>query len=236
LPKYMKKVLILGSQHGNEVLGINLYNYFVDHYSDLSVYVEYLCGNPRASEGNTRFIDTDLNRSYKRNGRSYEEKRSEEILEFISEGNFDFVLDVHTTTAPIKGLFITTILNDANRQIIRASNTPLIVEIPDEMTKHSLIGNIASSVSVEFNEDNAREASTLEELSVFIEKLITGSSVKPFNRKLLRVTGLIEKDEDTRDFVNFELSPKGYYPVLYGERNYTNYQGFKAESLGTIEL
>lgn len=232
----MKKILILGSQHGNEVLGINLYNYLLEHRPHLAPYVEYLCGNPKASEKNTRFIETDLNRSYHTDGHSYEEERSKEVLAFIEASAFDYVLDAHTTTAPIKELFITTTLKDENRKIIAASLTPLIVEIPDEITDHALIGNVPASVSLEFNEDYAREKSTLEGLAEFIERLVKDTPVEPFERRLLHVTGLIEKDEDTEGFVNFELSPQGYYPVLYGEKNYTNYLGFKAESRGDVRI
>jgi succinylglutamate desuccinylase len=225
-----EKVLILGSQHGNEVLGINLYTYMSQKYPEYVEFVDYICANPDAYSKHTRFIETDMNRSYKMDGHSYEEDQAREILKVIKQKAYDYVLDVHTTTAGVGGVFVAVALNDANTKIIRASKITEIITMSDEIAEHSLIGHVPSSISIEYNEVLAREESSLEELSQFVINLIDGNSNEPLERHQYVVTGFIANDEDTAGFENFKLSHRGYYPLLFGEANYTKYRGFKAET------
>lgn len=224
-----EKVLILGSQHGNEVLGINLYTYMSDKYPEYLKFVDYICANPDAYSKHTRFIETDMNRSYKTGGDSYEENRAKDVLESINNNGYDYVLDVHTTTADVGGVFVAVALNEDNEKIIRASKITQIITMSNEIAGHSLIGNVPSSISIEYNEDLAREESSLEELSLFVINLVEGRDNEPLERHQYMVTGFIGNDEDTTGMKNFELSRHGYYPLLLGEVNYTKYLGFKAE-------
>jgi len=225
-----EKVLILGSQHGNEVLGINLYNYMLKKYPEYSDSVDYICANPDAYDKHTRFIETDMNRSYKTNGHSYEENQARKVLNVINEKAYDYVLDVHTTTADVGGIFVCTVLNKENMKIIHASKITEIIVMPDEIAEHALIGNVPSSISIEYNEILAREESSLEELSHFVINLIDGKENEPLDRNLYAVSGLISNDEDVSGLVNLKLACQGYYPLLFGEANYTTYRGFKAET------
>lgn len=225
-----EKVLILGSQHGNEVLGINLYSYILQKYPEYLKFIDYVCANPDAYAKHIRFIETDMNRSYNTVGDSYEEKQAREVLSMIEKKAYDYVLDVHTTTAEVGGVFVAVALNDANKKIIRASKITEIITMSDEIAEHSLIGNTLSSISVEYNEVLGREESSLEELSQFVINLVDGNSNEPIERYQYVVTGFISNDEDTVGLENFKLSDRGYYPLLFGEANYTKYRGFKAET------
>ena len=89
------KVLIIGGIHGNEQLGIDL----VNKIQNLNIpNLQAIFGNPKAIKNKTRFVEKDLNRVF---GppylNCYEEIRAKEILDFISENNFDLVLDFHNT-------------------------------------------------------------------------------------------------------------------------------------------
>src|SRR5688500_4098990 len=100
------RILIVGAQHGNEKLGPRLQRYLKNDKSGKFKNVDYLCGNPRALRADVRFIDTDLNRSYKpQTPITYEEKRAKKILKIIQQSQYDYVLDVHTTTADVGRFF-----------------------------------------------------------------------------------------------------------------------------------
>lgn len=232
----MKKLLLLGSQHGNEVLGINLYTYISDRYPELLEHVDYLCGNPEAYDKHVRFIETDMNRSYNMGSASLEEKRADEILSLINAKPYDYVLDIHTTTADMRGTFITTALRPENTAIIQASSIDTIVVMSDTIAEHSLIGNVPSSVCVEYNEDAAKVTETLESLAQFVCNLVHETTVAPIKRNIYEVDGFIGLDEPTDGIHNFERTPSGYYPVLFGEVNYTKHHGFKSSSVFVQEI
>ena len=60
----MKKILIIGSIHGNEVLGEKLYAFILKNYSELAKNVAFKIGNLKAHKLNIRYIDADMNRSF----------------------------------------------------------------------------------------------------------------------------------------------------------------------------
>lgn len=232
----MKKLLLLGSQHGNEILGINLHTYISEKHTDLLEHVDYLCGNPEAYDKHTRFIETDMNRSYNMGGSTLEEKRADEVLSLIKAKAYDYVLDIHTTTADISGIFITTALRPENTEIIKASRIDTIVVMSDTIAEHSLIGNFPASISVEYNEDVAKQLESLESLAEFVRNLVNETSAAPIQRSIYEVDGFIGLEEPTDGIRNFERTPTGYYPVLFGEVNYTKHQGFKSSSVSVQEI
>ncbi len=91
------KFAILGGTHGNEPVGIKTIEAISGEYEH--TYKIFLA-NPKAYEIQKRFVDSDLNRSFGVKGESkgYEKIRSSELTNEI-QGNFDFILDLHTTTS-----------------------------------------------------------------------------------------------------------------------------------------
>lgn len=93
----MKKILFVACTHGDELAGFNL---FVKYPYGKTNDVEWktIIGNPDAAFLNTRFLETDLNRSFDADtANSFEEKRAEKLKKILSE--YDVVYDMHTTTA-----------------------------------------------------------------------------------------------------------------------------------------
>ena len=60
----MKKILLLGSQHGNELLGEKLYQYMQTYRQELLPYVVFKIGNPEAHQKGVRYVESDMNRAY----------------------------------------------------------------------------------------------------------------------------------------------------------------------------
>lgn len=107
----IKRVVIVGGTHGNELTGI----YLVKKFERIPKLIQRftfetrtLLANPKAYEIGKRYVDTDLNRSFQRsclenpNLSSYEAQRAKVIyLTFGTGGSLqaDLVVDLHSTTS-----------------------------------------------------------------------------------------------------------------------------------------
>lgn len=229
----MNKILLLGSQHGNELLGECLYAHIRQYQPALLQYTTYRIGNSRAHKRNIRYIEGDLNRSYTGKTTTYEERRAKRILSYIKKEGFDLVLDLHTTICEEPPCIIIPKLTTENMRFIRASSIQKIVEMNCPIVTTSLIGNCSRAVCIEINKDEVNN-STLNGICEDIKRYI---AEKDFNQQkdIYTVDNLLEKteidDKDAAKLRNFELSSQGFYPILTGENSYkeqTHYLGFKA--------
>ncbi|MEH2312910.1 MAG: aspartoacylase [Nostoc sp.] len=107
----IKRVAIVGGNHGNELTGIHLVKRF-QQYPNLINKVSFetlaLLGNLKAIEEGKRYIDKDLNRCFTNQGlqnqqlSSYEDTRAKAIQQILQPQNqpfVDVIVDLHTTTA-----------------------------------------------------------------------------------------------------------------------------------------
>ena len=112
------KIAVVGGTHGNEPVGIEVIRH-LDRKPPTNPKNEFdtFWANPGAYEAQRRFVDCDLNRTFGKNGRShgYEETRSKELVEQI-EGNYEFILDLHTTTSNMGITAILTQTDEVTRQ------------------------------------------------------------------------------------------------------------------------
>lgn len=106
----IKNVAIVGGTHGNELIGVYLLKRWEQMPQELmrpTLRTELFLGNPKANELNRRFIDEDLNRSFLHTSLeaekiSYEAHRAAYLNQKIGPkgaSQFDFVIDLHTTTS-----------------------------------------------------------------------------------------------------------------------------------------
>lgn len=226
------KILILGSQHGNERLGIKLYEHIKKHRSKLEQHVSYKLANPKAFRQNVRYVETDMNRSYGEDTHSYESSRAAQILRDIDDGSFDLVLDMHTTTCDQPPCLIVDTIRQENKLFIRASTVAHIVEMRHPVVNNSLNSMRSNVVSIEANEHVTTPL--LDSLCDDIERYCQKATVN-IKRYVYPITEFVTKSEinesEADKLVNFQLSLLGFYPVLVGENSYkqqTDYLGFKA--------
>lgn len=238
----MKKVLIVAYQHGNEPLGKYVYRKITSTYAQHDT-VSYIEGNPRAIANNSRYIQTDLNRSYGfMNAKTYEQKRAQFIYNCIQDGQFDLVIDFHTTNCKLEPLVLVHGLSTAKNNFVRRLYINNIADMQLPIVQHSLIGvcDNALSVEVENSQINDMVTSQLAQAVMdYVHQIPSKTTVK----KLYTVTGLInKKDMSARELCalkNYVLSARGFYPILVGENSYksqTNYLGFAATKLQVIEV
>ena len=88
------KILVIGGMHGNEPLGVKL----VERLQKAELKnIDSIYANSPAIDNNSRFVKTDLNRSFPGDVQSndHESKRAAELLQQCSQ--YDLVLDFHNT-------------------------------------------------------------------------------------------------------------------------------------------
>lgn len=226
----MKKILLLGSQHGDELLGDQLHNYIITNHPDMMDCIDFTVANPAAKEKGVRFIESDLNRSYNGKNSTLEEIRAAELLDLISSKKYDLVLDLHTTTCRQPPCLITA---TTDHPFIRSSGTRKVVHMNHDIVRSSLIGVCEEAISIEVNKHQCDDA-TLELLTIDIRNFIQNKATNT-DKEIYQVSDLLRKSEVSQSeaavLQNFEKSPLGFYPVLVGENSYkkhTEYLGFKA--------
>jgi hypothetical protein len=232
------RILIVGAQHGDERLGPRLNRFLRADTSGRYATVDYLCGNPRALRRNVRFTETDLNRSYNTlPAKSYEERRAQKILRIIRAGNYDYVLDVHTSRADVGRFFLATHLDGAVARIVAASNFERVAIMPPHIADCSLIGQVPQAISVEYDRRLTRTKQTLTEMVQLLDNLLAGRAVQR-SRDIFYVTGKIPLDNPiSYEDKNFALSAQGFYPVIFAQRSsYTAHKGFAADRKETVVL
>jgi len=231
----MKKILLLGSQHGDELLGDLLNDYIKDKYPQLSDGIDFIIGNPKAKKAGVRFIESDLNRSYNGKKETYEEKRADELLNQIGDKSYDLVLDLHTTTCNQPPCIITASII---HPYIQSSAIEKIVHMNHTIVRTSLIGTCQPAISIEVNKQQINQA-FLELLAQDIERFIHNKQASE-HKDIYEVADLLRKSEidatQAKTLQNFQKTPQGFYPVLVGENSYkkhTEYLGFKAYKVST---
>lgn len=234
----MKKILIIGSQHGDELLGINLFNYFCENYSDVASCVDYYCANPLAFSKKKRFIDSDMNRSYNKQEDTYESRQAKKLIKKLSSQNYDYILDCHTTTTDIGIAFIIFRRNKSIDKIINAaSKIKNIVVMPEEIAKNALIGNVNNAVSIECNEKLAAKTQALEILSEVIYNLLKNRVNKQSNKTFFYVKKFIESNELPEYKLENFYSYRKHYPILYGgDTKRRTYKGFWANKKEKVDI
>ena len=105
------QVLLVAGTHGNEINAISLFDQWEKSpflINTHGIKTHKVIGNPEAKKSGKRYIDQDLNRSFKEesllaiNPSSFEERRATELLNLYGEFGVtpcQIALDFHTTTA-----------------------------------------------------------------------------------------------------------------------------------------
>jgi len=225
------RILIVGSQHGDERLGARLNRFLRQDTSGRFENVDYICGNPRAYRRNVRFTESDLNRSYDAlSPQTYEQKRAQKILRHIDAGKYDYVLDVHTSRADVGRFFLATHLSGATRRVVAASHFDRVAIMPPHIADCSLIGQVPQAISIEYDRRLARTQQALKECVELLGNLSQGVSLLR-EREVFYVDGQIPLVSDLGPNArNFKRCPLGFYPIIYRASggSYTKYKGFAA--------
>lgn len=228
---------IVCSQHGDERFGITVFERLLRD-SRRREHLHLVLANEEAIERNTRYIATDLNRSYPGSlTGSLEEQMAYALLPVAQSTRI--VLDIHTTTANIQMVPIVANLSDEVKQMLAHTSSTEIALIAPSMASHSLIGNVRAGVSLEFNEHYATTEAAYDDVLRVIDGVIEHRTANSSTRNIFTITGGIPIDtvmpEHARDY---EFIPElGVYPFLLHERAYaTHYHALAATSVESVVI
>lgn len=244
------KIILNILTHGDEKIGLKV----VKEIEKLSIDKNILSiqvANGKAFESRKRFIDQDLNRSFpgKENG-NHEEKIAYKLLPIIKSA--DVVIDVHSTKSELKDAVIVTKLDDNTRKYIEVIQ-PKYVLVMNATKNNALISQAKIGIAFEYGKDN--DPNTLKKVMMDIKKLLNYLGLidaafpqKKKTTKYFNVFSEVNKPEEYKllgKIKNYKLIRKGeafarrgndylvaeenFYPILFGEKNYKDYFGFKGK-------
>ena len=236
----MNQIALVVCLHGDEPFGLEVGKEFQE---TLPVFI----GNELALKQNKRFIEADLNRCFPGNPEGeYEEKIAYELLKKLK--NFDYIIDVHSSSCNIELFGIITKPNKEKINLAKKMGLKKIVLMSEHLAKGSaLIDYLDCALSLEIGphnkEGNAEKVITLiNNLQNNIDK--DCSENKP---EIYEIFDIIKGEEVSKYYLeNFKGVKKGdliaegkerYYahfdfiPILTGEDAYNNIICLAAKSI-----
>ncbi|MEO1433030.1 MAG: aspartoacylase [Cyanobacteria bacterium J06633_8] len=121
----IKRVALIGGTHGGELTGVFLVKKFQQSPQMIQrdgVETISLIANEKAIAMGRRYIDTDLNRTFKREDlenpklNNHEQLLAKKIARQIEQEKIDLIIDLHSTTA---NMGLTIILCDSNPDLLQ---------------------------------------------------------------------------------------------------------------------
>lgn len=198
--KPMRRVAIVAAMHGDEVYGIELYNFFVSKNPNLTDNIKLFIGNNEAYEKKIRFIDIDLNRAFDGKAKGRESIRAKELLSEIVEFNPDLIIDVHTTRRNSGVFILTDKLYGAQEMICNAFPGVPVLIVKDAIIKTSFIGNTKHSISIEYPLSSINKETT-HKFNDALYNLI--NNINPPNSNDKRNTYTVERLVSQKEFKKF---------------------------------
>ena len=204
-----RKIIFVAGLHGNEQMPVKALK---------ENNIPFVLGNPRALKKSARFIDCDLNSSFGLRNKSYEVRRTKEILKEIKKN--DLTVDFHTTTATTPPFVIIT----DKKMVSLAARTGLarVVLMKHNIKQSRALIDYRDGISIEMGGHKSRKN---YKLTLQIVKNIL--SCKKYPVKLFEVYGKIT---EPGRYYKFKKYSGGFIPVLAGEKAY-NFYGLKARKV-----
>ncbi|HLP79101.1 MAG TPA: succinylglutamate desuccinylase/aspartoacylase family protein [Acidobacteriota bacterium] len=212
-------IAVVACLHGDEILGAQA----LAGINSTECKLIKIVANEEAMNPPKRFLEVDGNRCFPGTleGR-HEERIAAKLVSHLS--NVDAVIDIHTTTSKTKPFTIVT------KHFDLALHSPLeatVVMSPVVASGRALIDH-CRGVSLEFN-----EKTTVEEVCDVVNKMIYNIvHDKVHVSDKFEVYGKITDKKFSG--VNFQLTTvdtESFYPVLLGERSYTDMVCLKARKI-----
>ncbi|MBH2007108.1 succinylglutamate desuccinylase/aspartoacylase family protein [Candidatus Saccharibacteria bacterium] len=233
------KILLIAATHGNELLGIKLYERLLKKRSPLLEKIDFVIGNPKAYAKKLRYTDKDLNRSYEASGTEYEVLRAREIKEYIRITSPDIVLDMHTTNCVQPNCLIVHNLDgDIKKKFLRASHIDTVLQV---QAMGDIVGVGDNVIGYEVP-NNAVTPMLLDAIAQDLQNFVSHRESHP-DKKFYRMLGKIYKQDVSqqraKSFVNFQKHDLGFVPIMTGNNSYkkqTDYLGFKASETEEIKV
>ena len=257
----MSKILIIGSTHGHERIGLSV----IEELKKLNInknILDFEIGNPLASEKNVPFTESDLNRIFPglENG-NYEERRAFELSPKIKEA--ELVIDIHstnTTDLSENSMLIVTKYDEPTKEIINIIKSPKVLFMKYK-SENAVISQAKIGIAFEYGKDGSINVlnAILYDIGeiLFFYKIIDKNPFviydKTKNTEVFEVYDVFKKDfigsykldsniENFNEIKKDEIicdtetnekiiANEDFIPILFGENRYTEILGFRARKI-----
>ena len=228
---------IVGCVHGDELIGKKIIDCLIKVKPPENLRLKLVVANEAAMKKDYRFVESDLNRSFKGNQHgTMEERLAYKINKELSD--CDYVIDLHSTHAEMESIVITTTGTFNRSGVKRLINCVPIRKIVI-MNKaigggRSLIDSARAGVSVELNKD-VSFAKVFDLISESIKNLSSDKASK-VRRETFKAVKFVDGPAESATLHNFVLVNKGepfmmrygkpvrarygFYPIFVGEIGY----------------
>jgi len=222
--------LFIGATHGDEPIGVRAIENLATQRSDF----DWVIGNPRAYEQNTRFSEADLNRSGPGNPTSdvFEQRRAAEIIALSSK--YRVTIDLHGTVSAT-GLFI-IITNPTRENLLLARRLDVKNVVIWPAITPDLAGPLSEffPVGLEIECGPKNDPAIQAELERVMNQFLDGApSIQ--RQTVYEVYGELRGDLgiDLREFVECTVNNETFTPLLIGQ--YTGSYGVTCYKLRRVE-
>ena len=101
--------------------------------------------------------------------------------------------------------------------------------MPPHIANCSLIGNVHNAISIEIDRNLTYQQQSLRDMIELLDGLLEGKR-RPRKREIFYVADKIPlASQISYDNKNFELSPEGFYPIIFTKNSaYTTHKGWAA--------
>lgn len=226
-----RDIYVVAGIHGDEVFGLKvLAKLMTMQNPNITVRVAHL----EAIAKKTRYIESDLNRSFSKNAKdSLEVRLARQITSEITTINPDLIIDLHTSSVNVSRVGILAVNNPLLIDITKHMSMEYAAVMPENIARQSLIGVYPEkSLCIELGR-HLRSDTLAAQLAMQINSLANGDlSVLEQRIPLLFIERIIERSEAINlKLENYIFSEqlKGY-PFLTGDNNYDEHRGFLATS------
>ena len=245
------KIILNIATHGNERIALKIAREIKKLDLDERTLAVQIA-NKKAWAQNKRFIDQDLNRSFpgKKNG-NYEERLAYKISPTVKAA--DLVIDIHETTSKLKDAAIVTKLDEPTKKCLQAIRPKYALVM--NATKHNaLISQAKIGIAFEYGKN---DKTTLNKCVLGIKRLLKHLGVinirLPKTKTVTRyfdVSSVVRKPDGyklLKGIKNYQpiragqayagngknklIAKTNFYPILFGEKNYTDIFGFRGKKI-----
>jgi hypothetical protein len=211
------KILIITATHGDEGFSIPVVESIMNNYP-ANLTIDWIVGNPKALNLNTRFVECDLNRCSpgNLNSKLYEERRAAEIIDLSK--NYDFVIDIHGTDADCG--ICTIIPNPIIPNLLLANlvglKNNIIWNAPESKNKGPLV-QFMKCPAIEIECGRKGDVRTAEDLKSILVDFLNRISERSFNiqeQQWYKAIGPIEVNQPLKDFDLISFGNRNLFAFL----------------------
>ncbi|PID52116.1 MAG: hypothetical protein CR972_03770 [Candidatus Moraniibacteriota bacterium] len=221
----MKKILVIIATHGDEKIGGEIVKMLLQ--SSCKNDFDYIIGNPRAYEKNTRFIDVDLNRNYPGSIFSdcYEVKRAAINMQKIR--GYDYIIDLHEASQGEDDFIIVPKKTFPKKIPWNIIDMEKVLLWPDPTGP--LGGVVENAVELEFGTKSRDRKMVISKGARIVEKFITDVNSNQLIENKKQVVYLVygkikvkdgmnlEKENVLQDFQKIMYRGEFFYPLLVNQ-------------------